>query len=50
MTCSFVIIESRRLIYVPTSKTGVTDVSGTFVTLDSGPYTLKGEGILKFLG
>ena len=39
MTWSFVIIGSRRLIYVPTSKTCVTYVSGTFVTLVPGPYT-----------
>ena len=42
MTCSLVIIGSRRLIYVPTSKKCVTYVSSTFVTLDPGPYTLGG--------
>jgi hypothetical protein len=36
--------RSRRLIEVPTSKTGVTYVSGTFVTLDPGPYTLQRRG------
>jgi len=36
MTCGFVSIRLRQLIYVKLTIKSVTYVSGTFVTLDTG--------------
>ncbi len=36
MTCGFVSIRLRQLMYVKLTNKSVTYVSGTFVTLDTG--------------
>jgi hypothetical protein len=50
LTFCFVIKKLAKLIYEAPYKT-VTYVSGTFVTLDSGPYTPQGgrvrEGVMS---
>ena len=43
MTCGFVSIRLRQLMYVKLTNKSVTYVSGTFVTLDTGLNT-KGPG------
>ncbi len=51
MTCGFVSIRLRQLMYVKLTNKSVTYVSGTFVTLDTGLNTPlrggeeKGEGV-----
>lgn len=44
MTCASVTIRLRGWMYVKLANQSVTYVSGTFVTLDPGPYALKGRG------
>jgi len=39
MTCGFVSIRLRQLMYVKLTNKSVTYVSGTFVTLDTGLNT-----------
>ncbi len=44
MTCGFVSIRLRQLIYVKLTIKSVTYVSGTYVTLDTGLNTLVKGG------
>ena len=48
MTCGFVSIRLRQLMYVKLTNQSVTYVSGTFVTLDTGLNKGGQGGILKF--
>ena len=47
MTCGFVSIRLRQLMYVKLTNKSVTYVSGTFVTLDTGLNTLFQRGELE---
>ena len=47
MTCGFVSIRLRQLMYVKLTNKSVTYVSGTFVTLDTGLNKGGQGGIFK---
>ncbi len=49
MRYDFVITRLRRLIYVKLTSQGVTYVSGTFVTLDSGLNTKARWGVCPLI-
>ncbi len=48
MTCGFVSIRLRQLMYVKLTNKSVTYVSGTFVTLDTGLNKRGARGDFQF--